>query len=122
MIAHPPAKVLRKGRFFCTRVNWMFRALPVNVPTMFVLSPSDGNEPEYLVGMSPMASAATENVATTATDNRDLRIIVFSNPQPFVYTVTPINDNIREVAIICSPTTAAKANVCAAGRLHLPAS
>src|SRR5262245_37552186 len=79
MFAQPPAKVLRKGRLFCTRVNSIFSALPVKVPAMFVLSPSEGNEPEYLVGMSPMASAATENVATTASDNRDLRILGFSN-------------------------------------------
>jgi hypothetical protein len=51
----------------------MVRALPVKVPVMFVRTPSGGNDPEYLVGMS-LASAATGRVTTTAPVNIDLNI------------------------------------------------
>lgn len=79
VFAQLPAKVLRRDPDLGVEVKFSVRALPVKVPEMFLLCPSDGNEPEYLVGMSPTASAATVSVATTAADNRYLRILRFPN-------------------------------------------
>jgi len=50
------------------RSKRMFKVLPVKVPRMFLLSPSDGNEPAYRVGICACASAATANRTTAAVD------------------------------------------------------
>jgi hypothetical protein len=43
----------------------MVRALPVKVPVTSVTRPNDGNEPVYLVGISPAARAIDANRTLT---------------------------------------------------------
>jgi hypothetical protein len=69
-----PAKVLRKVPVLVDVVNRTDRVLPVKVPTILVLIPSDGNDPEYLLGMSPAASATAESRIAPTLKTIDLRI------------------------------------------------
>jgi hypothetical protein len=61
-----PAKVRWNVPLLFARLNRKFNALPVNVPVMLVLMPSEGNEPEYRVGISPTAIAAVAMRITPA--------------------------------------------------------
>lgn len=54
------------------------KLLPEKVPVICENLPTDGNEPEYLVGISVAASATAGNRAATVANTRATRIILFS--------------------------------------------
>src|SRR5262245_9679979 len=58
------------------KVYFRLRDFPVNVPVMLLTLPADGNEPEYLVGISPAARAIAPNRPAPAATAAALRIIV----------------------------------------------
>ena len=69
--AQLPVKLLRYSTFFWTRVNFTDKVLPVNVPTICVRSPSDGNEPateSYSMAVG-RATAAPPQTSTRKTSS-----------------------------------------------------
>lgn len=59
--------VVVEWRLVPARLKRRTNRFPVKVSAMFFLKSSDGNLPEYLVGMFACASAAVESTVTPAT-------------------------------------------------------
>jgi hypothetical protein len=85
--------------------HFRVRALPVKVPVMSFLRPSDGNEPAYLVGMWPTAASATAAIESPPAANAKARTLIISH-LPCVNGLSEISQHAG--AILPDLTGAAK--------------